>query len=669
MRWIVSVLLALPVFGQGPVPSPVLSGGSDGGGGSGVTSITAQCGLSGGTITSTGAIATSVAVTAHNGTYAILTGDCGNSLTSNVAAAWSLAQAGSAGFPAGWTMYASNVGGSGNLVITAATSTFYGNGASGSTETLTPGTAVRLVSDGTNWQVFYTAGPGSGGSSPTGTGAYGGIAGVPNTAAVAGTATGQPFAYSSSAGIEVLPYTLPATVATNDIIYASSATQLNVIAPVNSAVLVTSAGGVPSESTTLPSGLAMNIPASLTLTNATGLPPAGVTSAQGNGTKFQFSTGTTTTNDCVKFDANGNTSDSGAPCPGGSNITISHTFTGNQEIAYVHGLGVIIPSPSCYPTGGNNPGIAYPTGVMTANTTTTTYVTATDATVVCLFVSGSGLQGPIGPAVGPGLTSGALAVGASGGTNVTTPCATCTLSSGGALAVVSVATGTSPPSVTAGTGGVMAFGEGTVPSAGCVSGVDCVYSDPTQHGLLASFNGGSYLPLIQGPATAVAGHVATWLGTNGGKLADGGATTGSGNFVLAGSPTFTGLPVAPSFNVTTAASGYQINGQTALGNGGGNTFLQDDQGAYRITLGDSTQALKAVYNSNDHQFQSYSGASLADIGANGLYIYINQGLIVQLSTPSSSSGSCIAGSMWADATYMYVCTASNTIKRVVLATF
>jgi hypothetical protein len=46
---------------------------------------------------------------------------------------------------------------------------------------------------------------------------------------------------------------------------------------------------------------------------------SGVTAAQGNGTKVQLSTGTTTSNNCVKFDANGNTVDAGAACgTGGS---------------------------------------------------------------------------------------------------------------------------------------------------------------------------------------------------------------------------------------------------------------------------------------------------------------------------------------------------------------
>lgn len=42
---------------------------------------------------------------------------------------------------------------------------------------------------------------------------------------------------------------------------------------------------------------------------------------QGNGTKAQLSTGSTTTNDCVKFDANGNTVDNGSSCSGSSGLS------------------------------------------------------------------------------------------------------------------------------------------------------------------------------------------------------------------------------------------------------------------------------------------------------------------------------------------------------------
>jgi hypothetical protein len=64
---------------------------------------------------------------------------------------------------------------------------------------------------------------------------------------------------------------------TNGIMYWSSLNLQSNISPVNSAVLVSNGSGVPSMSTTLPTGLAMQTPASITLTNGTGLPIAGTT--------------------------------------------------------------------------------------------------------------------------------------------------------------------------------------------------------------------------------------------------------------------------------------------------------------------------------------------------------------------------------------------------------
>lgn len=61
----------------------------------------------------------------------------------------------------------------------------------------------------------------------------------------------------------------------NGLLY-NNAGDLGNLATSASGVLVTSAGSVPSISTTLPSGLAMGTPTSLTLTNATGLPNAGL---------------------------------------------------------------------------------------------------------------------------------------------------------------------------------------------------------------------------------------------------------------------------------------------------------------------------------------------------------------------------------------------------------
>lgn len=49
----------------------------------------------------------------------------------------------------------------------------------------------------------------------------------------------------------------------------------------------------------------------------------GSTTNQGNGAKLQLSTGTTTTNDCVKFDANGNTVDNGSACGSGGSVSVT----------------------------------------------------------------------------------------------------------------------------------------------------------------------------------------------------------------------------------------------------------------------------------------------------------------------------------------------------------
>lgn len=69
---------------------------------------------------------------------------------------------------------------------------------------------------------------------------------------------------------------------------------------------------------------------------------------------------------------------------------------------------------------------------------------------------------------------------------------------------------------------------------------------------------------------------------------------------------------------------------------------------------------------------------------NGAYFYvpINSGGIYdsgnimttgriqpQQSTPGSSSATCTAGQIWTDASYIYVCTATNTIKRAAISSF
>lgn len=115
-----------------------------------VTSVATGCGLSGGTITTTGTIALSQVVNGQTGTtYAIQNSDCGKLLTftngSNMAV--SLAQAGSGGnFIAGWSAHIQNRG-AGSLTITPATSTIDG----ASAFTLIQNQGIAIFSDGTNY--------------------------------------------------------------------------------------------------------------------------------------------------------------------------------------------------------------------------------------------------------------------------------------------------------------------------------------------------------------------------------------------------------------------------------------------------------------------------------------------------------------------------------------
>jgi len=46
-----------------------------------------------------------------------------------------------------------------------------------------------------------------------------------------------------------------------------------------------------------------------------------------------------------------------------------------------------------------------------------------------------------------------------------------------------------------------------------------------------------------------------------------------------------------------------------------------------------------------------------------------QGITLPQTTPGSSSATCTAGQIWADASYIYACTATNTIKRAALSSF
>lgn len=103
---------------------------------------------------------------------------------------------------------------------------------------------------------------------------------------LSGTATANQMLQSGSSATPAWSTaTWPATTTINQILYSSAANTVTGLATANSGVLITSAGGVPSISSTLPSAVVANIPGRLTSftiltsgTAATYTVPAGITS-------------------------------------------------------------------------------------------------------------------------------------------------------------------------------------------------------------------------------------------------------------------------------------------------------------------------------------------------------------------------------------------------------
>lgn len=149
-----------------------------------------------------------------------------------------------------------------------------------------------------------------GGSGVTSATAYALLCGgTTSTGAFQSTVSGSAGQVLQSAGNAALPaystFTISSTFAVNNLVYASSINTLGGLATANSGVLVTSAGGVPSISTTLPNSLAMGTPASLTLTNATGLPVAGGGTGRATATAYAVLCGGTTSTGAHQSTASG----------------------------------------------------------------------------------------------------------------------------------------------------------------------------------------------------------------------------------------------------------------------------------------------------------------------------------------------------------------------------
>lgn len=102
-----------------------------------------------------------------------------------------------------------------------------------------------------------------------------------------------------------------------------------------------------------------------------------------------------------------------------------------------------------------------------------------------------------------------------------------------------ISAGPSPPACT-GTG-LLCVGEAT--GQANVSGSDALFANSTQHGFLASYNGGTALPLPQNATSTTTGDLACQNSTNGGLLSDCGVS-------LSTLPTSAGCPGSFSVSIT-----------------------------------------------------------------------------------------------------------------------
>lgn len=139
----------------------------------GITSLATSCGIGGGPITTSGTVNGQELTNAQSGTtYAILSTDCGKAVigTNASAQAYSIAQAGTTGFPAGYYVDVQSAG-AGTITITPATSTI--NGAA--TLAITTGQSARIISTGANYIALLGGGTGGGSTTGPGIPVYSGI--------------------------------------------------------------------------------------------------------------------------------------------------------------------------------------------------------------------------------------------------------------------------------------------------------------------------------------------------------------------------------------------------------------------------------------------------------------------------------------------------------------
>jgi hypothetical protein len=224
---------------------------------------------------------------------------------------------------------------------------------------------------------------------------------------------GQLLTSGSSAPPAWTTTTYPLTNAANTLLYASSTNTMAALSTANSSVLVTNGSGVPSLSTTLPSGLAatnlslttpsLGTPSSGTLTSCTGLPlttgVTGILPIANGGTNVSSVTISPSATSFAGWDANKNLSSNSflssytttATAAGTTTLTVSSTY--QQYFTGTTTQSVVLPVTSTLVLGQSFYIVNNSTGVVTVKSSgsNTIQVMAAGTTllVTCILTSGT----------------------------------------------------------------------------------------------------------------------------------------------------------------------------------------------------------------------------------------------------------------------------------------
>ena len=206
-----------------------------------------------------------------------------------------------------------------------------------------------------------------------------------------------------------------------------------------------------------------------------------------------------------------------------------------------------------------------------------------------------------------------------------------------------------------------AIGAGTSNNSGTVTSVSLTLpgflsvtgSPITGSGTLAVSYSGTALPIANGGTGATSASAA--LSALGG--------------VGAASPTFTGTVTSPIFSATGNGSsvGFSMTSGNAFRNTGSNFWDQGSGGSGDLYFRAGSGYTNAMTLLNNGKI--LVGTTTTDSGS-GAKLQVTGGIqLVSVSAPSSASAAGTAGEVRWDASYIYVCTATNTWKRVAIATW